>query len=410
MYMKHKGNPPIPPLGELGKKAINVIVAALLFRSAFWIHLEFNLVENLPGLLSTLLLYAIAFILLVEAFTDLRLVKTTRIIAAAAAISFVLSFAVSSQGSPHYGTDATIFTRYAVELLLSGENPYAHSMHPALIKYAMDYRWLTQTLEGASITTYSYPSLSFLIYVPAFMVGFNDVGGVMVFFFLLTALFLAFETPSEYRLLPILIMFLDPMLLILSYVGTHDIIWAFFLLLSMKFFNPSSSKDLSISAIFLGLAMAVKQIPWLILPFLLIWLFKRKGLKETVLYGVYALIVFLLPNLPFIVWDFESWLRGVLTPVVEPLTPMGYGLVSLVYEGYLYLPKIFFTVATVAAALTLLVLYWLNFERVKYLAWIVPAFVLFFSWRSLQNYFIFFIPIAYYAALMMVKERVSKAT
>ncbi|RLF16177.1 MAG: hypothetical protein DRJ97_01790 [Thermoprotei archaeon] len=387
-------------------RAIKVLTAALLLRTGFWMHLELNMVENLPGLLCALLLYVLSFVLIVEAFTDLDLTRVTRSLTVVVIALFAAAFVFSAPNAPRYCTDAMLFTRYAVELLLEGHNPYAYSMQQALLKYAtMDYRWLTETLEGAPVSTYSYPSLSFLIYVPAFLAGLRDVGAVMAAFFCLTAFFLVKETPQEYRLLPILILFLDPMLAVLSYVGAHDVVWMFFLLLAMKYFNPRSKDSLRVSAILLGVAFAVKQTPWLILPFLVIWTVKEAGVKRAAELISIAALVFLAPNLPFMLWDFNSWLEGVLTPVAKPLIPQGYGLVALVYEGYVYLPKEFFTVATVTVAATLLALYWLNFnDKVKYLAWVVPMFVLFFAWRSLPSYFMFFIPVAYYAALLMVKE------
>jgi len=78
----------------------------------------------------------------------------------------------------------------------------------------------------------------------------------------------------------------------------------------------------------------------------------------------------------------------------------------LVYGGYVHLPRLFFTAATAIAAVAMLVLYWLNFDRLKLLAWIAPPFILFFAWRSLYSYFVFFIPVAYYAVLLKVKGRV----
>jgi len=390
-------------LERLAPKAIKVLTAALLFRAAFWMHLELNMVENLPGLLCSLGLYLLSFALLAEAFTELRLTVAVRALTAAVVALFIASFTMSLPSSPRHCTDAMLFTRYAVELLLEGKNPYACSMRGAILRYAMDYRWLTQTLEGTPVSTYSYPALSFLIYVPAFLAGLRDVGAVMAAFFGLTVLFLVKETPREYRLLPILVMFLDPTLVVLSYVGAHDIIWVFLLLVAMKLFNPREPRSLRLSALALGAAFAVKQTPWLIAPFLLMWVGREAGWRRAAEFALIALAAFMAPNLPFIAWGPLEWLEGVLTPVAKPLIPEGQGLVALVYEGYVYLPREFFTVAAATVALALLALYWLNLERAKHLAWLAPMFVLFFAWRSLPSYFIFFIPVAYYDALLMVR-------
>jgi len=74
--------------------------------------------------------------------------------------------------------------------------------------------------------------------------------------------------------------------------------------------------------ILLGLAMSVKQTPWLVLPFLVagIALEARRtqdavhALKTGGRYLAIALGAFLLPNIPFILADPHAWLSGVLTP------------------------------------------------------------------------------------------------
>jgi len=393
-------------LKVLFTKSLRVVVALLLMRTVYDLTLTLNLAANLPGALAALTLLALSLALLAEALGGLDLTKLTRLLAAAAVALFMFSVALSSPGSPRYGSDAMVFSRYAVDLLLSGENPYAHSMKPALTLYPIDYTWVTQTLEGGLVASYSYPALSFLIYAPAVALGATDLGFVMLGFFVLTAVLLVLETPREYRLLPVLILLLDLSIPALSYAGTHDSVWLLFLLLSMKFFNPSSARGLGLSAVMLGLSMAVKQTPWLVLPFIALWLLKEAGWRRAAGYVALASASFLAPNIPFILWSPLDWAEGVLTPLAQPLIPVGVGLVSLVYGGYVYLPRFFFAAATAAAAVAMLALYWLNLDRLKLLAWVAPPFILFFAWRSLYSYFVFFIPVAYYAVLLRVKGRV----
>lgn len=388
------------------ERALKVAVALLLLKITSDLHSQLNLAANLPGALTGLVLVSLSLVVMAEALGDLDLTRVTRAMAVAAIALFTSSILLSSPTAPRLGSDATVFTRYAVDLLLSGRNPYSCSMQPAFTLYSMDYTWVTQTMEGGVVSTYSYPSLSFLIYVPAVALGVVDVGLVMAFFFILVAALLIYETPKEFRLVLLLILLLDPSMLALSYAGPHDIIWVFFLLLAMKFFNPGSQRGLRLSALFLGLSMAVKQTPWLILPFTAIWVFKEAGRRQALTYLSVAATSFLAPNLAFILWSPLDWLTGVLTPLMQPLIPMGVGLVSLVYEGYVYLPRAFFAVATAIAAALSLTLYWVNFEKLRPLAWIIPPFILFFAWRSLYNYFVFFIPVAYYAVLLKVKGRV----
>ncbi|MEM4699978.1 MAG: hypothetical protein QXT74_03395 [Candidatus Nezhaarchaeales archaeon] len=391
---------------ELYRRALKVALALLLLRSSLDLHASLNLVANLPGAVTCLALVSLSLMLLAEALSGLDLDKAIAPLAFTTLASFAASLALSMPSSPRYGSDAMLFTRYAIDLLSSGRNPYSCSMREAYSLYPIDYAWVTQTMEGGLVETYSYPSLSFLIYAPAVALGLEDVGLVQLSFFILMAALLLLETPKEYRPLPLLILLLDPSIPAISYAGTHDAVWALLFLVSMKFFNPRSSRELRLSAAALGLSMAVKQTPWLSLPFIVAWVYREAGRGEAVRYTLTALAAFLAPNAPFILWSPLDWTRGVLTPASQPLVPIGVGLVSLVYGGYIYLAPAFFTAATAAAAALLLALYWLRFEKLKPLAWVAPAFILFFAWRSLYNYFAFFIPIAYYFVLLKVKGRV----
>jgi hypothetical protein len=54
----------------------------------------------------------------------------------------------------------------------------------------------------------------------------------------------------------------------------------------------------------------------------------------------------------------------------------------------------------VSATLSALALYWAFFDRLQYAALVVSPVVLFFSYRSLNSYYMMVVPLAYLAALM----------
>ena len=83
------------------------------------------------------------------------------------------------------------------------------------------------------------------------------------------------------------------------------------------------------SALFLGLAVASKQIAWYFVPFYLIMTWRQYGLLEAVRRLTIAGAIGLAFNLPFIVWDPQAWLAGVFAPVADPMFPMGVGLIEL---------------------------------------------------------------------------------
>ncbi len=83
------------------------------------------------------------------------------------------------------------------------------------------------------------------------------------------------------------------------------------------------------SAIFLGLAIATKQTSWFLFPFYVLMVFRNFGLKETSYRLLIAGTLALAFNLPFIIWNPGAWLAGVLTPVADPMFPMGVGIIDL---------------------------------------------------------------------------------
>ncbi len=71
------------------------------------------------------------------------------------------------------------------------------------------------------------------------------------------------------------------------------------------------------------------------------------------------------------------------------------------------LPHGLITALTVAWAAATLVMYWPISDRLDavWLAYVMPVLVYFVTWRSLANYFMAFVPVAYYGVLMMAKMR-----
>ncbi len=83
------------------------------------------------------------------------------------------------------------------------------------------------------------------------------------------------------------------------------------------------------SALCLGLAIASKQIAWFFVPFYVIMLWKQHNPMEAVKRLSIAGSIALLCNAPFILWSPHLWLAGVLTPIADPMFPLGTGIIAL---------------------------------------------------------------------------------
>ena len=78
----------------------------------------------------------------------------------------------------------------------------------------------------------------------------------------------------------------------------------------------------------LGLACSIKQTPWFCLPFLAIGLFieacntGRRPVQLVMRYLAIVVAVFVVVNIPFIVWQPMAWARGTFLPSPIPSSPM----------------------------------------------------------------------------------------
>jgi hypothetical protein len=159
--------------------------------------------------------------------------------------------------------------------------------------------------------------------------------------------------------------------------------------------------------ILLGLAMAVKQTPWLVAPFVVTGIViesrrehgwgqaARTGLRYV---GI-AATGFLVPNLPYLARAPGAWLHGVLTPLSAQAVPAGQGLISLslslaVGGGSLRA----YTIASVVVFAVALACFATVYPVLKAAAFLLPSIVLFFATRSFGSYLVMLIPAAIAAA------------
>ena len=95
-------------------------------------------------------------------------------------------------------------------------------------------------------------------------------------------------------------------------------------------------------------------------------------------------------NAPFFVNNPRAWLAGVLAPQLDPMFPLGNGLIRLSLSGLLPLaPSPVYTALEALALLGALVWYWRVCLRAPALGYALAMAPLFFAWRSLTTYFYF---------------------
>ena len=166
--------------------------------------------------------------------------------------------------------------------------------------------------------------------------------------------------------------------------------------------------------VLLGLAMAVKQTPWALLPFLAAGVAleargrganRNETERTAARYCAIALVAFLVPNLAFVAANPRAWLSGVLTPLSSHTVPAGQGLVGLsLFLGLGGGSLLAYSAALVVVLVAMWVIYVFTYPALKACAVAMPAVVLFFSARSFGSYLVTMLPAAIVAAMTIRRE------
>jgi hypothetical protein len=315
---------------------------------------------------------------------------------------------------PQLANDGTSLDTNAAVLLLQGRNPYADSnILDVARRFPIQPSWTTPLRRGqfAHLIDYptpsdfqtvldtdlkstsndapefeskvSYPALSFLTLVPFVLV--KDYN-VLPFYFLsyLLLVLIAWKVACPELRPWILLLSMANVPMWTSTTGANLDIFCMLLIVLAWLQQQHRWR----SAIFLGLAIASKQIAWFLVPFYIIMLWQHYGLKDVLYRLVVAGSIGLAINLPFILWDAHAWLSGILAPISDPMFPLGIGLVNLSVTHLLpFFPN--WVYLSLEAGTMLLALFWFwrlcpHRPEAAMLLAVVP---LFFAWRSLPSYF-----------------------
>lgn len=325
---------------------------------------------------------------------------------------------IQVHAGPAYGTDEIAFDQYAALLARHGLDPYTHSMAPAFSLYQVSPDGFTYHLNGTPVTTLSYPSLSFLPYVPLLMLGWSTQAAVVVNALAWAAaiILLFVVLPRDVRALAVVV---GSVAAYCSYAigGVTDMMYLPLLMgaaYDWDGFVHRKSVGRYLAPVFLGLAMSIKQTPWLVAPFLLTGIIcearsVRNGRATAgiaVRYVGAAFMSFLIPNIPYIVMGWRAWLQGILTPLSSAVVPAGQGLVGLSLFLRLGGGSIeAYSILAVVVLVALLVGYGLSYPRMRPVTFVLPSVVLFFASRSFGSYLIALVPVLFVGALSDSRRR-----
>jgi uncharacterized membrane protein len=322
--------------------------------------------------------------------------------------------------APDYGTDEIAFDQYAAQLALHGINPYLHSMAAAFPLFHVSPNGYTFLLNGQPVTKLSYPALAFEQYLPLLAMGITTQAAVWtdVAAWALGAVVLYAVLPRKLAPLAAIVVSLD---VFTGYAvgGVTDFLFMPLLIGAAAGWDrfawtrgPAAWRG----PILMGLAMAVKQTPWLIVPFVVAGIAAEsrrlrdwaQGLRDGLRYLGIAAVAFLIPNLPYLLNSPRGWLSGILTPITAQTVPAGQGLVSLslslpVGGGSLQ----DYSSAAAVVFVALFACYLATYPVLKPAAFLLPSIVLFFATRSFGSYLVMLIPAAVAAAATTQRPQLS---
>lgn len=364
----------------------------------------------------TLAVYAVSILVIALSLMETKIILKFRhfplipfILATLTGVYVVAEIAYAGS----YRTDVLAYSQYAAILFVKqGANPYLQDMSKALEMFRVQPGDLTPLTTGAFPTTFQYPALHFLVFVPFVWLGLTDMRWVLVGFEIAVVLTLYCLCPQNLRPMILLPLFAGSDLMInFTAASVTDMLWVLPLI-----FAAFTLKKPTISGIFYGIACAFKQIPWLLAPFLLIYMLRndRKAASKTRLSGALkfaavAVAVFLAINAPFLIGVPQVWFGNVLTPIASDLVILSQGPSVLTQVGLVEVGRTFYTILAVGVLATLLVNYYVYFDKLKYIFWTFPGIILWFSFRALTNYIIYWMPLMLVSLILWYRDELRGA-
>lgn len=314
-------------------------------------------------------------------------------------------------GTPRFPTDEMTVGYYSAHILLGGKNPYIpattqnlFSLYTGPSGFPMNI--ITPFTTGGYVTSLSYPSFSIYAFLPSQLLGFPP-SATFIPLYAVPILFLFWAYRSNnYRslaLVPSFFLLLDPSYLVQVGLGYSDIVWVIFLMISLYFYRKAP-----MSGAFMGLASSVKQIPWLVIPFFLYFVYRQSGRRDAALWGIAAVSTFILVNLPFILLNPAVFMHAVLAPELQKLIGIGFGPSQLSFLDLVPLSRFFFLLMLASVFAVSIIGYIVYYKRLSHAFLAFPIIIFLFNYRLLLDYLMFW-PIA--AMVMpLIWKRGTKST
>lgn len=288
-------------------------------------------------------------------------------------------------------TDNQMIAEYAVQLLRHGQNPYEWNLTD-FRRVFHDQLNFTAFLDGSLQRRVTYPALPiwFLYGLDSIGLGSVKLISVAAHTALLSLLFIG--SPRTFRPVVLLPLFAFKEFVYFPLAGLQDVLWCALLVgMIMVWDRPI------LRAVLFGLACNYRQQPWLIAPFLVIHLWYthpnwHERVRAIAVFTGVSLGLFLVINLPFIVWNPKAWALGAFEPTYAAFNVWSQGIGALTQFGFVSWPKSFYSILQFSFYGMALLYYWQHPRTTGHAFWLVPGVFFWIYYRALTNYWIYWIP------------------
>ncbi|MFC1866316.1 hypothetical protein ACFLYB_06360 [Chloroflexota bacterium] len=319
--------------------------------------------------------------------------------------------------------DATALCHQATVNLIDGKNPYAEANVVSAMQFyngsfdkitplregifadafpypdmeELEQFWIEalqtpQTVPSELETLLGYPAGCFLLPAPFVLMGIEDIRIIYLILLIPALGYVLLKAPKKMRII-FIVAFLAS-LEIWNSIAAGETGSLYFPFLLLAWVLPK--RHLWLSALFMGVAIATKQVAWFFMPFYLILILRTTGMKKMLAVLAIAVTVFFAANVPFIISDPKLWISSIMSPMLDNMFPLGVGIVSLVSGGVLDIHSPFvFSLLEVLVGVVVVVWYYRNCRRYPHSGLVLAMLPLFFAWRSLWPYF-------YYADIIIL--------
>jgi len=372
------------------------------------INTTFSYAPPVGAMAGTLLLYLVGFASLLSVGADWRskaskLIYVTPVVYLSVGLLFfehVFAEPIVRERVTGGRTDGYVLQYHGAKRLLDGVNPYGADYAEEIMRLVPAYFRTPKSVDTTPetvingtqiVTNLDYPPMSAIWYIPAQVFGVSGTVQDMVAVLVIAVILFLVADPA-FRPFVSVFLLLDWNLILFPASFVPDIGWVLLTVGAFVTFHRPTY-----SATMFALAASYRPQPIIIAPYFAIMAYHAHGIEYFKRWIPVGLGVTALLNVPFLLWTGpERYLRLITLPVrtslpvegvcpsmlVEPLVEAGFGT-AVAYQPV-------FTIAVLGAWILTLWLSIRYYDRLGAGMFAFPGLVLWFHWRSMQNYLIWF--------------------